>query len=129
LTAPITFLVSFALPFGGSVALTLMATVFNNKSGLNHTDPKRGIHYAFIAMIPFMWLFVLMSAGLGNVWIMKDGNHEVVNGSYLLSLITRKKLDRVRMHRGDDAPGNNVAVKDGLEEGANGDEKEKKAEV
>jgi hypothetical protein len=110
LTAPITFVVSFAFPFGGTVALTLMSTVFNNKFG-NKADiksqadsqvaAKRGIHFAFIAMIPFMWLIVVLTAGLGNVWIEKNGDHEVVNGIYLWSLLTRKKLTREKKRRGD----------------------------
>jgi hypothetical protein len=110
LTAPITFVVSFAFPFGGTVALTLMSTVFNNKFGdkskittqaESQAAAKRGIHFAFIAMIPFMWAFVVLTAGLGNVWIQKNGDHEVVNGIYLLSLITGKKLVRDKKRRGD----------------------------
>jgi hypothetical protein len=38
---------------------------------------------------------------LGNVWILKDGGHEVVNGAYLWSFVTRKKLTRELMTRGD----------------------------
>jgi hypothetical protein len=137
LTAPITFVVSFAFPFGGTVALTLMATVFNNKFG-NKADittqaesqaaAKRGIHFAFIAMIPFMWLIVLLSCGLGNVWIEKNGDHEVVNGIYLLSLLTRRKLVREKKRRGDHGLDKFVAkVADG--DGANGEEQgEKKME-
>lgn len=110
LTAPITFVVAFAFPFGGTVALTLMSTVFNNKFGdaalikttaESQAAAKRGIHWAFIAMIPFMWLIVVLSAGLGNVWIEKNGDHEVVNGIYLLSLLTGKKLVREKKRRGD----------------------------
>jgi hypothetical protein len=52
-------------------------------------------------MIPFMWLIVVLSAGLGNVWIEKNGDHEVVNGIYLLSLLTGKKLVREKKRRGD----------------------------
>jgi hypothetical protein len=123
MTAPITFLVTFAFPFGGSVALTLMSTVFNNKSGANHTNAKQGIHFAFISMIPFMWLMVLLSTALGNVWIRKEGDHEVVNGIYLLSLITGKKLVRERKSRGDHDLDKFVA-KEG-----NGDKEEKAADA
>jgi hypothetical protein len=48
-----------------------------------------------------MWLIVVLSAGLGNVWIEKNGDHEVVNGIYLLSLLTGKKLVREKKRRGD----------------------------
>jgi hypothetical protein len=100
-TAAITFLVSFAMPFGGTVSLTLMSTVFNNKSGVQHTNPKEGIRYGFIALVPFMWVAVLLSIFLGNVWITKDGRHEVVSEVYLWSLITRKMLVREQRFRGD----------------------------
>jgi hypothetical protein len=100
-TASVAFLVSFALPFGGTTALTLMSTVFNNKSGARHTDAKEGIRYGFIAVVPFMWFAVILATFLGNVWIMKDGGHEVVNGAYLWSCITRKKLIREKRTRGD----------------------------
>lgn len=110
LTAAISFLASFALPFGGTVSLTLMSTVFNNKSGAKHADAKRGIHFAFIALAPFLWLCVVLATFLGNVWIMKDGEHEVVNGAYLWSLIMRKKLVRERRTRGDADRRNNSVV-------------------
>ncbi|KAJ5673600.1 Major facilitator superfamily domain general substrate transporter [Penicillium longicatenatum] len=102
MTAQISCLVSFALPFGGLVGLTIMSTVFTNKSGIDQSDPKQGIKWAFIAMIPFMWISVILTTFLGNVWIKKDGGHEVVNGAYLWSFVTRKKLTRERRDRGDD---------------------------
>jgi hypothetical protein len=101
MTASISCLVSFAMPFGGTVGLTLMSTVFNNKSGSRHEDPKSGIVWAFIALIPFMWVCVIITTFLGNVWISKEGTHEVVNGAYLWSFITRKKLEREKKTRGD----------------------------
>jgi hypothetical protein len=101
MTAPISCLVSFAMPLGGLVGLTIMSTVFINKSGVGQQDPKDGIMWAFIAMIPFMWLCVLLTTFLGSVWILKDGGHEVVNGAYLWSFATRKKLTRERISRGD----------------------------
>lgn len=30
-----------------------------------------------------MWLCVLLTTFLGNVWVNKKGDHEVVNGAYL----------------------------------------------
>ncbi|KAJ5886553.1 uncharacterized protein N7473_009227 [Penicillium subrubescens] len=99
MTAQISCLVSFAVPFGGLVGLTIMSTVFTNKSGSGELDPQSGIMWAFIAMIPLMWLSVLLTTFLGNVWIQKDGGHEVVDGAYLWSFVTRKKLDRQRRDR------------------------------
>ncbi|KAJ5925875.1 hypothetical protein N7454_007385 [Penicillium verhagenii] len=101
MTAQISCLVSFALPFGGLVGLTIMSTVFTNKSGMDESDPKKGIMWAFIAMMPFMWISVFLTTFLGNVWIKKDGGHEVVNGAYLWSFVTRKKLTRERRDRGE----------------------------
>ncbi|KAJ5948302.1 hypothetical protein N7466_001317 [Penicillium verhagenii] len=101
MTAQISCLVSFALPFGGLVGLTIMSTVFTNKSGMDESDPKKGIMWAFIAMMPFMWISVVLTTFLGNVWIKKDGGHEVVNGAYLWSFVTRKKLTRERRDRGE----------------------------
>ena len=101
-TAQITCIISFAVPFGGAVALTMMSTVFNNKSGANRELPADGIMWAFVALIPFMWLTFLLSTFLGNVWILQDGGHEVVNGSYLWSLVTGRKLQRERRTRGEE---------------------------
>lgn len=106
MTAQISCLVSFAVPFGGLVGLTIMSTVFTNKSGLGQVDPQRGIMWAFIAMVPVMWLSVLFTTFLGNVWIRKDGGHEVVDGAYLWSFITRKKLERKRRDRQQNEPNN-----------------------
>ncbi len=100
-TAQITCLVSFALPFGGAVALTMMSTVFNNKSGDQQQSPRDGIMWAFVALMPFMWFILLLTTFLGNVWVLKDGGHEVVNEPYLWSLLTGKKLTRVRLVRGE----------------------------
>ncbi|KXX80371.1 Vacuolar basic amino acid transporter 5 [Madurella mycetomatis] len=103
MTAPISCLVSFAVPFGGTIALTIMSTVFNNKSGQNHEDPRSGIVWAFIAMIPIMWAGVLVTTFLGNVWIRKDGSHEVVHGAWVWSLVGGKSLRKVMMARAEDA--------------------------
>ena len=99
MTVPILCLLSFAIPFGGLVGLTIMSTVFINKSGVGQKDPKAGIMWAFIAITPFMWLCVLLTTFLGNVWILMDGGHDLVNGAYVWSFITRKKLRRQRMTR------------------------------
>ncbi|KAK3998011.1 major facilitator superfamily domain-containing protein [Cladorrhinum sp. PSN332] len=97
MTAAITCIASFATPFGGTVALTIMSTVFNNKSGINHGDPKRGIVWGFIALLPIMWTAVLVTTLLGNVWVGREGGHEVLHQSWFWSLIRRKKLQRVSM--------------------------------
>lgn len=99
MTAPISCLVSFAGPLGGLVGLTIMSTVFTNNSGDRQQNPKDGIIWAFIAMIPFMWICVLLTTFLGNVWILKSGGHEVVSGAYLWSFVTRRKLTRERISR------------------------------
>jgi hypothetical protein len=103
MTAPISCLASFAFPFGGTITLTIMSTVFNNKSGPNHEDPKSGIVWAYVAVVPVVWLAVLMTTFLGNVWIGKDGNHEVVHGSWFWNLLRGKKLEKVTMARMESA--------------------------
>ncbi|KAJ5614770.1 Major facilitator superfamily domain general substrate transporter [Penicillium herquei] len=102
MTAQVTSLVAFALPFGGLVGLTIMSTVFENKSGVDESDPRSGIKWAFVAMMPFMWLGVILTTLLGNVWLLKEGGHEVVNEAYLWSFVTRKKLVRERRDRMED---------------------------
>ncbi|KAK4235818.1 major facilitator superfamily domain-containing protein [Achaetomium macrosporum] len=103
MTAPITCLASFAFPFGGTITLTIMSTVFNNRSGENHMDPKSGIVWAYVSVIPIMWLSVLVVTFLGNVWLGKDGNHEIVHGSWFWSLLRGRKLEKVTMARMEDA--------------------------
>ncbi|KAK7748690.1 hypothetical protein SLS53_000712 [Cytospora paraplurivora] len=88
-TSAITCIFSLAVPFGGMIALTMMSTVFNNKS---ETTDKSAIMWAFVALIPFMWLCVLLTTFLGNVWVHKGGDHDVVNGAYLWSFLTPKRL-------------------------------------
>src|SRR5690349_20371643 len=102
-TAPITCLASFAFPFGGTIGLTIMSTVFNNRSGAGHADPKSGITWAFIALMPILWTAVLLATFLGNVWIDKDGNHEVVQSAWLWSLLRGQRLDKVRIPRSEGA--------------------------
>ncbi|OAA54661.1 Major facilitator superfamily domain, general substrate transporter [Cordyceps fumosorosea ARSEF 2679] len=100
-TSQITCLSAFAIPFGGLVGLTIMTTVFNNKSGVDHLDAKEGITWAFISMIPFMWACVLLALCLGNVWILKNGDHEILHGSYILGLLRRGPLNKELRHRGE----------------------------
>lgn len=103
MTAAISCIVSFALPFGGTVALTLMGTVFNNKTGTTTDSVKDGIRWAFVSLIPFMWLCVILTTFLGNVWILKSGDHEVVNGAHFWSLITGRRLAREKRTRNEPA--------------------------
>jgi hypothetical protein len=102
MTAPITCLSSFAFPFGGTITLTIMSTVFNNRSGENHMDPKSGIVRAYISVIPIMWLSVVATSFLGNVWLGKDGNYEVVHGSWFWGVLRGKKLKKVTVARMED---------------------------
>lgn len=102
MTASITCPISFANPFGGTICLTIMMTVFNNRSGPNHADPKTGIVWAFTSMIPIMWLQVLGATFLGNVWIRKDGRHDVVHGAWIWSRLRGKKLEKETMSRRDE---------------------------
>ncbi|KAL2128679.1 hypothetical protein VTI74DRAFT_8838 [Chaetomium olivicolor] len=102
MTAAITCLASFSNPFGGTITLTIMSTVFNNRSGADHSDPKAGIVWAFIAVIPITWTAALLTTFLGNVWIGKDGKHEVVQGIWFWSRLMGKRLERVTMARAED---------------------------
>jgi hypothetical protein len=92
--ASVLSMMAFAIPFGGTIAMTLMDTVFNNKSSLSASstsgngsqissiaglpasvqelvryNAKMGVVYAFIAIAPFNWLCVLAAGLLGNVRI------------------------------------------------------------
>lgn len=96
-------IVTFAVPLGGTVGLTLMATVFNAKGGLGGEDPKAGVMWAFVAVTPILWASVVVTMFRGNVWIrpLQDGGHDVVHGAWLWSLCTGKKLPKERIVRGD----------------------------
>jgi hypothetical protein len=100
LTAPISCLLSFALPFGGLVGLTIMSTVFTNRSGAEQQNAKDGVVWGFVSMIPFMWACVFLTTFLGNAWLHKEDQHEVVNGFWLWSVIMRKELNREKRRRG-----------------------------
>lgn len=100
MTAQITCLVSLAVPLGGTVTLTLMSTVFNNKSGPDNQNARGGVMYAFVSLIPCMWLCVVGTMFLGNAWILEGGGHEVVHGSYFWSWAVGRELPRERRVRG-----------------------------
>ncbi|EMR71915.1 putative mfs multidrug transporter protein [Eutypa lata UCREL1] len=111
--ATVVSLMAVAMPFGGTLALTIMSTVFNNTSGaanglesVDFDDPvaaKNGVTWAFVSLVPFMVICVLASACLGNVTILKEGGEssgsdsttsddtrndvKLMRGSYLLALL------------------------------------------
>ncbi|KAB5582509.1 major facilitator superfamily domain-containing protein [Coniochaeta sp. 2T2.1] len=117
--ATIISLMAVALPFGGTLALTIMATVFNNTSGIGPDSPfrdfttlsgvpepmksqiihqaKMGVVWAFVAITPFMVLCILAAMFLGNVNVTKEKNAEgnVYHGVYLLHLLRRRRSPRV----------------------------------
>ena len=82
--------------------MTIMSTVFTNRSGDDQVYARDGIMWAFIAIVPFMWACVVLSTFVGNVWITKgDGGHEIVRGIYFWSLVGGKTQTRERVTRGD----------------------------
>lgn len=100
MTAQVTCLVSLTIPLGGTVALTLMSTVFNNKSGPHNQDAREGIMYAFVSLVPFMWLCVVGTMVLGNAWMLEGGGHEIAYQSYFWSWSVGKELTREKRARG-----------------------------
>ncbi|OLN92219.1 putative MFS-type transporter C16A3.17c 1 [Colletotrichum chlorophyti] len=115
--AAVVSLMAVAYPFGGTLGLTIMTTVFNNASGIGNSSPlrdfeilkdlpsetqnqvthdaKMGVVWAFVAICPFMVICTIVSAFLGNVYIKKtvngenEGENEVYEGVYLLSLFCK----------------------------------------
>jgi hypothetical protein len=124
--ASVMAMAGFAIPFGGTISMTIMDTVFNNKAGVPASSgkpssttssstyisalppeaqdaarhkAKMGIVYAFVAMLPFMWLCVLAASCLGNVRITRrkkvdeegrtDFSENVTEHSYLAGLFAR----------------------------------------
>ncbi|KXJ96882.1 major facilitator superfamily domain-containing protein [Microdochium bolleyi] len=119
--ATVVSLMNVALPFGGTLALTIMSAVFNNianftvssegssqsLSGIAHGESggsgeggsgilsglplnesasvaasaKRGIVWAFVAIVPFMLLCVFAAATLGNVTVAKKKGERDNKGS------------------------------------------------
>ncbi|KAI6778807.1 multidrug transporter [Emericellopsis cladophorae] len=104
---------ALAHPFGGTLGLTVMTTVFNNLSGLEYdpgfeetstSDPrmndelrenaKMGVVWAFVAVTPFLVLAWIATFLLGNV-ILGDGNgpdeeglhNTVIRDPYIVKLL------------------------------------------
>ncbi|KAJ4004434.1 hypothetical protein NW766_011740 [Fusarium irregulare] len=118
LRASVIGLMAVAIPFGGTIGLTIMSTVFNNTSGLDshsggfdHVQSKSGetneqaIHQAKMGVV---WAFVAvtplafpLSWCIGNVKLGQgppgeDGPTDiVVQGSYLLKLLRGQEKLRV----------------------------------
>ncbi|KAK2018742.1 major facilitator superfamily transporter [Colletotrichum eremochloae] len=111
--AAVISLMAVAYPFGGTLGLTVMTTVFNNASGIDNDSPlrdfgtlkslpdavqqrvtheaKMGVVWAFVAITPFMILCTVFASFLGNVYIGKAGdgegerNNAIYEGIYILS--------------------------------------------
>lgn len=94
--APVVSLLEFMIFFGGTTALPIMNSVFNNKLGIDfHVDSHssldaiaklplevqtalraqagEAVMWAFVAICPFMWVAVLVAGCLGTVYLDKDG--------------------------------------------------------
>lgn len=99
-TAQITCVFAFAQPFGGAVGLTLMSAVWNNKLGLHDQFAKSAITYSYYSIIPFMWLCVVVCLLLGNVWVFKNGEHEIVTGVYFWGALTGQNVKETRTREG-----------------------------
>ncbi|OHE90834.1 major facilitator superfamily transporter [Colletotrichum orchidophilum] len=116
--AAVISLMAVAYPFGGTLGLTIMTTVFNNASGISEDSPlrdfealgslptttqqqvthnaKMGVVWAFVAICPFMVLCTISASFLGNVYIGKveegenERQNEIYEGVYLLSYFRRR---------------------------------------
>lgn len=78
-----------------------MSTIFNNKSGPDNENAREGIMYAFLSLIPFMWLCVVGTMLLGNAWIIEDGGHEMVYGRNFRSWAVGRELPRGKRAQGN----------------------------
>ncbi|EFQ33363.1 major facilitator superfamily transporter [Colletotrichum graminicola M1.001] len=126
--AAVISLMAVAYPFGGTLGLTIMTTVFNNTSGNGDGfgtlkglpnavqqrfihEAKMGVVWAFVAITPFMILCTVLASLLGNVYIGKagDGDGEQSNaiyeGVYILSWFRKggaEKNIKTREHQPDE---------------------------
>jgi hypothetical protein len=101
-------LLSFAGPFGGTIALTVMGSVFQNKmsayfgngssrfdinspaalDAINGLSPEQlerfrsaaasAVSWSFISILPFLVISIFAALMLGNVWISKDKKKKTV---------------------------------------------------
>ncbi|KAK5998022.1 MFS-type transporter ucsD [Cladobotryum mycophilum] len=127
-------LMAVAIPFGGTIGLTVMSTVFNNTSGLNSYhgdfskirdlpsdaqtkaihDAKMGVVWAFVAIVPFVVLAWILTLFLGNVHLDNkdaaetddEGNqYTVTNEIFLLSFFKKSRSTTVKeIYPKDSAP-------------------------
>lgn len=75
-------LVGIAVPFAGTLGITIMSAVFNNTSGkdVKHSDysedsvesVKNGVVWASVSIIPFMALSCIACLFMGNVILGKE---------------------------------------------------------
>lgn len=80
--ASVLALVGIAVPFGGTLGLTIMSAVFNNTSGLDSKqgsfsestvdNVKTGVVWAYVSIIPFMALSCVACLFMGNVILGKE---------------------------------------------------------
>ncbi|KAE8449250.1 hypothetical protein EG329_008417 [Mollisiaceae sp. DMI_Dod_QoI] len=134
--ASVIALTSFAVPFGGTLSMTIMGSVFNNKAGLSTSAmssytsstndlseaaktsiqdaAKRGVVWAFISILPLMWICVFAAAMLGNVQITKkrkmdeqgnvDWSENVTEDVYLVGWARRRFASGSRNEMRDGVP-------------------------
>ena len=119
--ASVIAMTSFAVPFGGTIAMTTMSAVFFNKTGFAISGSssaqalaslpaevrgqiqnkiKDGVVWAFISILPFMWICVGAAASLGNVKITRkrkideqgktDFSENTTEGAFLPVLVRRR---------------------------------------
>ncbi|KAB8303813.1 hypothetical protein EYC80_005187 [Monilinia laxa] len=136
--ASIISMIAFAIPFGSTMAMTLMNVVFNNKAALPSSitassststisfgtidslppdeghkirDRERdGVVWAFVSMLPFMWLCILAAGLLGNVRVtreyredeegVRDFSGNMVESVYLWSLLRGWRKNKAIRRRG-----------------------------
>jgi hypothetical protein len=133
--AAVIAMTSFAVPFGGTLAMTLMSSVFFNKVGFSlnasPTQPglpklppdilgpiedkiKNGVVWAFISILPFMWICVLAATTLGNVKITRkrkidsqgnmDFSENTTEAAFLPALL-RRRLGGKKQQKASDVAG------------------------
>lgn len=80
--ASVLALVGIAVPFGGTLGLTIMSAVFNNTSGIDVKygdyseasveSVKNGVVWAYVSITPFMALSCIACLFMGNVILGKE---------------------------------------------------------
>ncbi|KAJ0352985.1 hypothetical protein COL154_012311 [Colletotrichum chrysophilum] len=128
--AAVVSLMAVAYPFGGTVGLTILTTVYNNVSGISNDSPlrdfttlknlpaaeqaavthdaKMGIVWAYVAICPFMVICTITASFLGNVYISRtesEGQNAIYRGVYLLKPFRKdadKEITTTEHHSGDE---------------------------